>query len=770
MKKSKKKDKDSRSGQIRTLKGMVTEKYVSSSSPFKDLEMDQIWELVKHVSDQNKHEFKKVLDELKEYIKPFDLLSLVSWFSYYCLTAAPGINPEWESQDIVLQHHIEILQALKLQESLENLETWKPLLPENTQTINDLLKRLSLSFGLQRLEYKNDELEQKKFSIIEGLRNNTMALRNWGYAKQITRIVEDIYRPIDEEIKKETGLSVICLIKMGVGVIRKIEDRINESRGHLIKILRSETAAELVDTYLASYPFIETSREDMLKLSVKFLSLQDFKNSLVCHTDVFLSDIFSLKLYDFVEAYEDEVNPETLEVLLDNWSISFGELKDYPTEYIFLSNPIWDKPLIKVDDKEYAWPIPGLFLHSCAPLMESIFSTKLKLKEKYEKRRGKFLEEDIERLFRASFKETQIFKNLKWDSIDDGKVYESDLLVVMDSFAIVVEAKGGKISAPTRRGAPNRLKREIQDLIVDPAKQARRFARYLENNLTKLVLKNDNNEEVKVDLSNVKRVITLSVTLELFGNIQTQLKELREAGLIASEDVQPCMSLADLEIVLDLLETSCEKIHYLTRRSEFEQKANYLGDEIDLLVFYLQTGFNIGETEFNGQPLMLSGASQLLDSYYLVKLDLRDLVASSSTQKPRPRRTQWWQDIITKLDIKRIPGWTEISYTLLNVSFEDQKKFERSFQKVKRETDLKWQKEGHLNSLILSNGPPQRQEIIIGFAYKNIDKETRNNRMKNSAVESIGRVGLKAALVVGVELPDNVYPYSVLAIVRVNKG
>jgi len=747
------------------LQGMVESKYVSSSNPFKGLSKEQISELAEHLSRENKLEFAKIIDELKDYIKPFDLLSLVSWFSYYCLTAPPGTNPEWERKDVVLQHHVEILQALKLQESLEEIDQWKPLLPENTQTINDLLRRLSLAFCFQRLEFKDDEIEQKKFAIIEGLRNHTMAVRNWGFAKQIIRIVEDIYKPIDEEIKSETGLSVLSLIKMGVKLINKIEDRINEHREHSIKILFSKTATELVDTYLTSYPFVNSSREEMLKLRGKFRSLQDFKYSLISHSDLFLRDYYSLKLDDFIEAYEGEVDPKTLEALLDNCSITYGELKDYPTDHIFLNNPIWDRPLVKVGDKEYAWPIPGLFLHACIPLMESVFSNSLKLKEKYQKRRGKFLEEDIERLFHASFKEAKIFRNLKWESEDGGKAYENDLLVIIDSFAIVVEAKGGKISAPARRGAPDRLKREIQDLIVDPAKQARRFARHLENNLTKLVLKNDLNEEVEVDLSKVKRVITLSVTLELFGDIQAQFKELRQAGLIETKDVSPCMSLADLEIVLDLLETSCEKVHYLARRSEFEQNANYLADEMDLLVFYLQTGFNIGESEFNGQPLMLSGASRELEPYYLVKLDLHDLAESSTVQKPRSRRTQWWHDIITKLDSRKVPGWTEIAYTLLNVSFDDQKKFERGFEKVKRETNVRWQKEGHLNSLILFNGPPQRKEIVIAFAYKNVDKETRNNRMKNAAIEAVENVNLETALVIGM---DGVYPYSVLATFRIN--
>ena len=45
-----------------------------------------------------------------------------------------------------------------------------------------------------------------------------------------------------------------------------------------------------------------------------------------------------------------------------------------------------------------------------------------------------------------------------------------------------------------------------------------------------------------------------------------------------------------------------------------EKHAKFIADELDLLVFYLETGFNIGESEYDGLELNLYGISSKLDS------------------------------------------------------------------------------------------------------------------------------------------------------------
>src|SRR5205823_674137 len=163
-----------------------------------------------------------------------------------------------------------------------------------------------------------------------------------------------------------------------------------------------------------------------------------------------------------------------------------------------------------------------LFLSFALEMMEDLIRAVPNLPAKYERRRGKYLEDEIERLFVSAFPSAKVYRGSLWHDPETGKDFENDLLVLLDSYEIVVEAN-------------------------------------------------------------------LGVT----------------------------MSLTDLELVFELFDTACEKIHYLARRFEFERNASYMADETDLLAFYIDNGFNIGEAEYDGTPLFIYGISEQLDPYFM---------------------------------------------------------------------------------------------------------------------------------------------------------
>ena len=191
-----------------------------------------------------------------------------------------------------------------------------------------------------------------------------------------------------------------------------------------------------------------------------------------------------------------------------------------------------------------------------------------------------------------------------------------------------------------------------------------------------------------------------------------------------------------------------------------EKHAKFIADELDLLVF-LETGFNIGESEYDGLELNLYGISSKLDSYYLNEYHN----PSEIRIKPQPRRTKWWNDIVKKLEEQKIPRWTEFSYALLNVSFEDQQQFEIMFKKVVETVEKEFLKENHKNSVVLYNSF-KRNDAIIVLVYKGIGKELRNTRIENIAAKAFkDEERCKRALILGVSLDDMIYPYNVLAVI-----
>lgn len=137
-------------------------------------------------------------------------------------------------------------------------------------------------------------------------------------------------------------------------------------------------------------------------------------------------------------------------------TLSFSDLATHNAEHFLLGNPVHEKPFIHIDENQLfsaQWAVMG---HHTLGLLEKFCATDEMLREKYNKGRAEYLEDELETLFKNHFPGAQIFAGSKWTG-KDGKLYENDLLILIDSFALVVEAKSGQVSPPAKRGAQKRL-------------------------------------------------------------------------------------------------------------------------------------------------------------------------------------------------------------------------------------------------------------------------------------------------------------------------
>ncbi|MEC0257333.1 hypothetical protein [Paenibacillus lautus] len=748
---------------IQSLNGMLKPEYVLQNNPLYDIPLVERQKIIQYYAQSQVSIFEEKLQELINKIRHFDILSLVCWFSLYGLTAPEGKNPETYRKEPILQYHIELLQALSLRNTYEYSEI-RPVLSGDARDVYLLLKDVTQSFNARTFaKISEDQVDNKQLYIVQSMQTHTMAVRNAGYFDQVLKMVRDIFQPIDIKIKDQLGVSVIGLLTMLEKLLDRVEERISHYLKGVSKIWRAKTIADIVNSYLEFRPDALSSKEELIKMGSKVSSHKELAHILVSHCDLTISDIFTFTLDEFVQLYPEEVEKSILNNILSNWSLQYGELTEANINHFFLANPIWEKPFIKINNEQFAFPIPSMINHFGLNMLENVFFNNAGLKEIYEKRRADYLEEEIEKLFLKGFPDASVLRGNIWRDEEENKDYENDILVIIDSYAIVIEAKAGKISESAKRGSIDRLKREVKKLIVEPSIQAKRFSKFLQSQKSVITLSHRNGKDLEIDLSGVRHVLTLGVILELFGPLGSHISEFIKAGLVSSnEDLSPNIPLIDLEIIFDLLETSCEKIHYLSRRDSFERNATYTADEIDLVVFYLQTGFNIGETEFEGQPMILYGASTELDDYYLRKSG----ALKNKVKKPRPRRTKWWNDIINRLENSKFPRWTEVAYSLLNVTYEDQVQFERMCKRIKQNEKFARAGQKIDNMIILDNGPIQRKDLIMAVAYKNLSREERNIRIENAASDGFEQTSNDTCTMIGLNTEREDYPYSVLAILQ----
>ena len=390
-------------------------------------------------------------------------------------------------------------------------------------------------------------------------------------------------------------------------------------------------------------------------------------------------------------------------------------------------------------------------------LLEALTLEDSNLENHYRSRKGRYLEEQLEKLFQESFPAGKTFHGSLWQD-ESNKQGENDLITIVGSVAIVVEAKSVQISPPASRGAPDRLRRTVRDLIEDPAEQANNFIQVLKALKQPHSFATSQNSVNTIDPRGIRYYIPITVTLDQFGSIGN-LRSLTESGISSKSlsELSLVISLTDLMVIFDILELQSEKVHYLARRKEFDAHVVWHGDEIDILAFFLDHGFNIAEDEFSGEHgFGLWLKSKELDPYYLGK----DAVVA--VPKPQLALTKRWRDLLNRLDQARLNYWLEAALILLNVQIRDQKKFERLFAGLCRRVRRGKTHVPH-ESLYIASGPPQRRFTVIFYPFIEIDRRTRDEAigqlLNNPELEEA-----RGAICIGIDLREPNQPYSVAAL------
>jgi hypothetical protein len=146
---------------------------------------------------------------------------------------------------------------------------------------------------------------------------------------------------------------------------------------------------EAVEIYWTVCPQMTSKPEDMMAfLNERGLNLKQARYFLLSYSDRWLSDIYTLTFTEFLNSYPVSVDEAALKTTLDKWAFSFGDLASENPEHFFLGNPVWRRPLIRLESDRYFMPLPGLFLSFALELMEDVIRSVPNLLAKYERRRA----------------------------------------------------------------------------------------------------------------------------------------------------------------------------------------------------------------------------------------------------------------------------------------------------------------------------------------------------------------------------------------------
>jgi hypothetical protein len=136
-------------------------------------------------------------------------------------------------------------------------------------------------------------------------------------------------------------------------------------------------------------------------------------------------------------------------------------------------------------------------------------------RDRYLAVRSRYLEDRVEGLCRKVFPDGKVYRGSRFRLAPDAEpVYENDVLVLIDSTAVVIECKAHLVDPPARRGGELRLVDTLEDLVVAASQQAHRFMEFLKANPRRHAFETKAGHTNNVNASRILRFIPISVTYE----------------------------------------------------------------------------------------------------------------------------------------------------------------------------------------------------------------------------------------------------------------
>lgn len=712
---------------------------------------------LKTIGKNASENFPEKYRKIKDWIGIHDQPKLISFVFYYFMVSKAGYDEEAVKGSIeFLPYYQELLQAFAL--TLPRNYDVRPFSAEVGQFKKDFME-IGEFYRLKHFDFPESVLsaDDLPFHMLRTeMIMHTTAVRNWSYDHQMKKVTLDLAAAVSPAFIPHHGFDPVAFIQVIYSMTEEVEERINVHRLKTVEIMRHNHYEKIFDAYEEHFPTGKTDQKERKKLWEMFgkNSLR-LKQMLLMHSDLFLEDLFTFDFVTLESFVNGKISAEKLQEAFGSISLGFGNLADFDPDHFLLSNPVHQKPFIKLDENKIFSGLWSVMTHFSIGILESFCAGNEKLRNKYNEIRGTYLEAEVTALFKSSFPMAQIYPGSLWNG-KDGKRYENDLLVIIDKFALVIEAKAGTVSPPAKRAAPDRLFKTLQELIEEPSEQALRFIEFLQENPGELSLKVKKGPNNRFNSAELRYFIPLGITLSHLGMMGSNLKQLIKAGVTSKkiEELATSVSLTDLQIVFDLLPLAAEKIHYLQRRRELEANVQYMGDELDLLAWYLDDGFNLGKDLAKIGFFKMDLKSKELDNYIIGSAYGEKVV------KPELTKTRWWKDMLLRLEEKQFQTWLETSYILLNVPIDGQEYLEKFVDE--QEQKMHNGKAEYLhNWILLETAEKERRFAIAGYSYFDSLREERD-AVVGDILYDARMDGAKGKLVIGMNIDEAHYPYSVL--------
>lgn len=705
------------------------------------------------------HRFPKTIEELSNILKetnPLHIMASFAAYSFWQYAGPEGAEPEKTFNDMK-PYHGEFLQALLLTIPVED---WgqSPVTPKAMQKVFDIMPSLAIAILAEGIVSTPDDLSEEELTIRElqqRARFYTQGVRNWGYFQDMVRITRELLVPLDDQFANFHMFNGQELVDVLLAVFNELERRLSEHFNILGKVIRGKNYRQVIKLYFKHVPDLKGTAEEMISNMPKGMSKSRALAMVMAHFDLRLFDhaVFSPAQIAGVSG----VDHDKVRAVLSAISHDPAGLTDSKPELFFLDNPVWERPGIRLNDDSYLFAMPQTAFSHISRIVARL-AREANLKTRLEKRRSDFLEKQLISVMKRALPTAKIRPNVKWRL--GGTQYETDLLVVQDRLVLIGDAKSHSFTPEGLRGAPDRVKKHIRDLVISPSLQSARLeglitdAKNGNQTATELVNK------LGINPSKVDRVIRFSVTLDDLLDLSAAEHEFKKIGwLPENHQLAPTILISDLGCIAEILDNPLLFYHYLSERYYFQKSFDLLGDELDFLGLYLVSCFNLAGRQQEHMRFAVTGMSAPIDRYF------ESLHAGVSVQKTKVELGEYFQQVVERLGERQPDGWTTVGMHLLSCADpKEQRQLDKEIEKVKAIIRKKYRDPNHTCAIRI-RPPDERKALVILHFFPKQLKHQFWGVLKNLVANAMEGGDIEACALISQNIDNTRSPYETAALV-----
>lgn len=406
----------------------------------------------------------------------------------------------------------------------------------------------------------DDPADAEKDSLQLHLRLHSGVVRGTAYPGQVERRITRVFSPFEADLSVLAGIGPARSLEIAKALLGQMEDN--------IEYVRVKTRA-MIESNEKEYRSHPEQRDRLGREMQKFITKMGCSWVPTFHElAVRLKQLEKSEWGAFCRLFG--LTPDSLPMICRVVDVQ-------------------DRPVIFMDE-DTAFAAHGVVVFDAIfNHFDSLARSHAPLRDSYGRHVSGWMEEETANYFRRIFPAENVIANACYPDPDHpGGEAEADLIVLWGPFLILAESKGRKVDQEAFRTGGRQLKNAIAKNIEDGFAQTQRFVRALEASGSLTVKEKSTNRTIKVDGSDLRRIMPISVTLQHLAGIPTQLAVTKRLGLFKGDAYPWSVCMDDLDVITRFSGSADVFLHYLDRRIAHQKlDLGIRGDELEIFGQYL---------------------------------------------------------------------------------------------------------------------------------------------------------------------------------------